>query len=78
MNIRPCLFYRSTETRLRQQITDLQNQWDLLSEKFARLEREIILETRVDEKLRIENKIAELTMDRERITQRLLEFEKNA
>ena len=65
----------SSEIRLNQQITELRQRWDWLSEKLSRLEREKILETRVDEKLRIENSIAELTAEREHVEQRLNELE---
>lgn len=65
----------SSELRLNQQITELHQRWELLSAKLSRLEREIILETRVDEKLRLEKQIEELTAEREHVEQRLNELE---
>ena len=73
----PGVSENSGSFRIRQQLAELRQQWDWLSEKLARLGREIILETRVDEKLRLENQIAELTAERERIAQRLHAFERN-
>jgi hypothetical protein len=39
--------------RRQQRIAQLQQQWDLLNDKISRLEQSLILETRVEEKLRL-------------------------
>ena len=44
-------------SRQQKRIAALQEQWDLLSQKLAVLEKQLILETRAEEKLRLQNLI---------------------
>ncbi len=48
-------------------MAELQQLWDLLSQKLAALEQQKILETRVEEKLRLQQLIAETSAERDRI-----------
>jgi hypothetical protein len=63
------------EGRLRQQITELQEQWELLSQKLSRLEKDKILETHSDEKFRMEHLIAQIKTERAQIEQQLIDLE---
>lgn len=63
------------EGRLRQQLTELQEQWELISQKLSRLEKDKILETRTDEKFRLEYQIAQIKTEREHIEQQLISLE---
>ncbi|MFX0196844.1 MAG: hypothetical protein ACFFCW_12020, partial [Candidatus Hodarchaeota archaeon] len=63
------------EQRLRHQIAELQQQWDLLGEKLSRLERDKILETRTEEKFRLEHMIAEIQAERQQVEQQLDDLE---
>ncbi|MFW9997054.1 MAG: SIR2 family protein [Candidatus Odinarchaeota archaeon] len=63
------------EQRLRHQIAELQQQWDLLGEKLSRLERDKILETRIEEKFRMEHMIAEIQAERQQVEQQLDDLE---
>jgi len=63
------------EQRLRQQIAELQKQWDLLSEKLSGLEQDKILETRSEERFRLEHKIKKIEAERQQIEQQLKELE---
>lgn len=61
--------------RLRQQIADLQQHWDLLSQKIVRLRAQHVAETRTEEKFRLEQLIAEATSERDHIEQQLQDLE---
>jgi hypothetical protein len=63
------------EQRLRQQIKDLQQHWDLLSQKINRLRVQHVAETRAEEKFRLEQLIAEATSERNHIEQQLQDLE---
>jgi internalin A len=71
----PGVFKNSGSLRVGQQIEELQQQWNLLSEKLSKLEQTKILETKVDERLRIEKLIEELTAERQQIGQQLNDLE---
>ncbi|MCP4707583.1 MAG: toll-Interleukin receptor [Planctomycetes bacterium] len=61
--------------RLQQQITELQRQWDVFSEIISHLRQAMALESRPDEKLRLEHNIAEAETDRQKTDGRLSELE---
>ncbi len=63
------------EMRLRQQINELQQQWDLVSQKLSALTQSMILETRTEEKFRLEHSINDIKAERERLEQELRELE---
>ena len=52
-------------------MAELQPLWDLLSQKLAALEQQRILETRVEEKLRLQHLIAETSAERDWIEQQM-------
>ena len=52
-------------------MAELQHLWDLASQKLAALEQQKILETRVEEKLRLQHLIAETSAERDRIEQQM-------
>ena len=66
---------QSNKERLSIQHNELQKEWDLLTEKLSILERDRIVETRTDEKLRLKYKIAELINERQQVEQRLIDLE---
>ena len=70
--------YFPQDERLRQQITDFQAQWDLLTQKLARLRKDLILETRTEEKFRLEHLITELEAEREHLEPHLRDLETQA
>lgn len=57
--------------RLRQQINELMQQWNLLSQKISDLEHDRIFETRREEKMRLKRLIDEMKHDRQQIAQQL-------
>ena len=57
--------------RRQARIDELNTHWDLLGEKLKALEKQHILETRADEKLRLQHKIDEALAERDRIEQEL-------
>lgn len=59
------------DQRIRQQITELQKQWELLSQKLSLLERDKILKTDAEEIFRLEQRIADITAERQKVEQRL-------
>lgn len=61
--------------RLRQQIQELQQRWDLLSQNITQLEKQKIMETRVEEKLRLKQNAADAEADRGQVEQRLKALE---
>jgi hypothetical protein len=63
------------QRRKQQQKDELQQKWELLSQKLSGLEKERILETRPDEKFRLENLIAETRDERQHIEQQLVHIE---
>ena len=67
--------YLPQDERLRQQIAACQAQWDLLTQKLALMERDLILETRADEKFRLEHLLAPLKVERAQIQQQLIDLE---
>jgi hypothetical protein len=52
-------------------MAELQQLWDLFSRKLAALEQQRILETRVEEKLRLQQLIAEASSERDQIEQQM-------
>ncbi|MFW9997048.1 MAG: SIR2 family protein [Candidatus Odinarchaeota archaeon] len=66
---------RGSEQRLRQQLSELQNQWDLLSQKISTLEHEQIVETRTDEKFRLEHQLTKLKAERQQFEEQLTNLE---
>jgi len=52
-------------------MAELQQLWDWLSQKLAALEQQRILETRVEEKLRLQQLIAETSSERDQIEQQM-------
>jgi Tfp pilus assembly protein PilN len=63
------------EFRLRQQIGELQRQWDLLSQQLSEMRGNWIFETRPDEKMRLKHLIDEFETERQQIEQRLTSLE---
>ena len=63
------------ERRLQQQINNLQEKWDLLSEKLFCLEKAKILSNYPEEEFRLEKKVSELNRKRQRIEQQLRDLE---
>jgi len=63
------------DPRTIQQKNEVQEKWDLLSEKLSRLERGLILETNPEEKFRLEKSIADIKAEREQVEQQLNEVE---
>ena len=63
------------EQRLRYRIAELQKQWELLNEQLSRLERDKILETRSDERFRLEQRIAASTTEKQGIERQLSDLE---
>jgi hypothetical protein len=61
--------------RLRQEKQSLEEQWELLSKKAAKLEKDRILETQADVKFRLEQLIEEAEAERQQIGQRLKNIE---
>jgi nucleoside phosphorylase len=61
--------------RASQKIIELQQKWSLLSQQLSRLEQDKILETRSDEKFRLEKRINEIKVEREQIEQQLTDLE---
>jgi len=59
----------------RRRINDLMEQWDLVTQKLSRLEKEKILAVQVDEKFRIERQIEEVKVEQARIEKQLRELE---
>jgi hypothetical protein len=60
----------------KQKMTELQQKWELLSEKISKLEQRKILETRIDEEMRLEYEIKRLTQERQQVEQELAAVEK--
>ena len=60
-----------SDRRRQARIDDLNVHWDLLGEKLKALEKQHILETRADEKLRLQNKIDEALAERDKIEREL-------
>jgi len=67
--------YLPNEERLRHKIAELQEQWGLFSKRLSRLERARIQETRVDEKMRLEDQINDTRAEREQVEQELSSLE---
>jgi septal ring factor EnvC (AmiA/AmiB activator) len=65
----------SNEQRLQYQITELQKQWELVSQKLSKLEHNRILETSTEERFRLDHRIAEVQAEREQLEQQLRELE---
>jgi hypothetical protein len=65
-----------SRTRLQQKIQDLQAQYDTLSDKLQQLGQQKILETRVEEKMRLEEVIKQTEAERQRLETQLEEFER--
>ncbi len=63
------------EQRRHARIAELQKQWDLLNEKLSRLEHEKILETRSDEKFRLEHEITETKAQLQQVEEQLRKLE---
>jgi hypothetical protein len=61
----------SRSSNLKRDINDLQQQWDLLSDKLNRLQKQHILETRVEETFRLEHLIKEAQAARDVIDRKL-------
>ena len=61
--------------RLQRKIKELHQNWELLGDILAKLNRERILETRADEKMRLEQKIADIEAERQQVEQQLDELE---
>lgn len=59
------------QSRLNKRIDDLQQQLDLLDEKLSELSKQLILETRSDEKLRLKKSIDDTTTLRDQIEKQL-------
>lgn len=57
--------------RLQRKIEELHKNWELLGDVLAKLNRERILETRADEKMRLEQKIADIEAERQQVEQQL-------
>jgi len=57
--------------RLRQQIQELQQRWDLLSQQITQLEHQRIVETRIEEKLRLKQATADAEAERFQVEQQL-------
>ncbi len=64
------------EQRLQQKKSELQQQWNDLSQKIGALRKAVAVETRVEEKLRLQALITEAEADRENIEQKLIDVEK--
>ena len=64
-----------TKSPQQQQAANLRQNWDLLSEKLIRLQKQHITETRADEKLRLELLITETENERAQIEQKLRALE---
>ncbi|GAK59152.1 guanylate cyclase [Candidatus Vecturithrix granuli] len=62
--------------RLEQKIGELKKQWELLEKKLSALQRDKILETRSDEKLRIEEHIAEIQNEFRQVEHELDDLER--
>lgn len=63
------------QQRLKKKIDCLQQQWELLTEKLNRLNNQRILETRVEEKLRLEIAIRETESEHNRVEKELKALE---
>jgi hypothetical protein len=63
------------EQRLQKKIAELQKDWDKLGEMLSAFKRERILETRVEEKIRLDQKIKETIVERQSIEQELDKLE---
>lgn len=59
------------EARLRQKITELQEKWNLLSTRLTGMEKERILETRSDERGRLDVQIKESINERKQVEEQL-------
>lgn len=66
---------RHNEQRLHRQITELQKQWDLLTEKLSKLEKQRIVETDVSEQVKLDSQISETKQQHNAIEQKLNELE---
>ncbi|MCI5159686.1 MAG: hypothetical protein D3906_14915, partial [Candidatus Electrothrix sp. AUS1_2] len=56
-------------------IEELKELWQLLADQLSALQRQKVLETRVEERLRLEQSIAELENERERVERQMLQLE---
>ena len=63
------------EQRLRQQITDLEEQWRLLNQKLSKLRKQRAIETRPEEDFRLENLIAETENECNQVDEHLQNLE---
>jgi hypothetical protein len=61
--------------RLRQQIQELQQRWDLLSQQITQLEQQRIVETRIEEKIRLKKTIVDAEAERNQVEQHLKSLE---
>ena len=59
------------QPRLNKKIDDLQRQWELLNEKLSRLNEQWIMETRVEEQLRLKNLIDDTQTQRNQVEEQL-------
>lgn len=66
------------EKRGRQEQTQLQEQWDLLTQKLSKIERAKILETNPGDEFRYENEINDIKSERQKIAQQLRTLERPA
>lgn len=66
---------KSNEQRLHQQIAKLEEQWDLLNQILSRLKRDKILKTDTEEIFHLDQRIAELTAERQQVEQQLKDLE---
>lgn len=65
-----------SQNRLQQQIDELQQQWDLLSQKLTHLEKSRIIGAQADEQFRLNYLIAELKAERQQIGRQLAKAER--
>ena len=63
------------QSRLNKKIDDLQRHWELLNEKLNKLNEQWILETHVDEKLRLRNLIDDAQTQRDQVEGQLKDME---
>ncbi|MCP4363609.1 MAG: hypothetical protein GY796_36885, partial [Chloroflexi bacterium] len=66
----------SQEERLKQKIAELEEQWGAFSQKIRALRKELALETRSEEKLRLEARLKDAVADRENTELELVDVER--
>ncbi len=67
----------TSERRIKEKRAELETRWQLLSEKLDVLHRELILETRIDEKLRLKKIVEEVETERKEVEQELNKLEQD-